>query len=82
MGQQQGQNLADEVLAGNDGDNNNNCDEHRINVINAELLLYQQEPTIQLYKEEWAGDGSSFNCPFTWWKVNELKFPLLSHFAQ
>jgi hypothetical protein len=83
MGQQQGQNLADELLADDAANNNNNNrDQHRINIVNAELLLYQQEPSIRLYKEGWAGDGSSFNCPFTWWKVNELKFPLLSHLAQ
>ncbi len=39
MGQQQAQNLADELLAGNDADNNNNREQQRINVVNAELLL-------------------------------------------
>ena len=68
--QQQGHNAADaqEAL------NNNNLEQHRINLVEAELLLYQQEPSIRLYKE----DGSSLNCPFSWWKVNKLKFPLLS----
>jgi len=67
--QQQGHNAADaqEAL------NNNNLEQHRINLVEAELLLYQQEPSIRLYKE-----GSTFNCPFSWWKVNKLKFPLLS----
>ncbi len=22
-----------------------------------------------------------FNCPFSWWKVNQFKFPLLAHLA-
>jgi len=59
--QQQGHNAADaqEAL------NNNNLEQHRINLVEAELLLYQQEPSIRLYKE-----GSTFNCPFSWWKVN------------
>jgi hypothetical protein len=44
---------------------------NRLNFVNAELLLYQQEPSIY----------SSFNCPLSWWRTKELKFPLLSHLA-
>jgi hypothetical protein len=43
---------------------------NRLNFVNVELLLYQQEPSI-----------SSFNCPLSWWRTKELKFPLLSHLA-
>ncbi len=50
--------------------------QHLINVACAERLLYQQEPSMRLYKN----DGS-FNCPFSWWKVNQFKFPLLAHLA-
>ena len=50
---------------------------NRTNIINAELLLYQQEPSIRLYKVE----GSTFICPLSWWRTNELKFPILSHLA-
>jgi hypothetical protein len=71
--QQQRHNAADAQVALN----NNNLEQHCINFVEAELLLYQQEPSIRLYKE----DSSSFNCPFSWWKVNELKFPLLSELA-
>jgi hypothetical protein len=77
MGQQQRQNQAVELVA----DDADVREQHRFNLVNAELLLYRQEPSIRLYKAEGAGDGSSFNCPLTWWKVNELKFPLLSHLA-
>ncbi len=49
---------------------------HLINVSSAELLLYQQEPSTRLYKN----DGC-FDCPFTWWKVNQFKFPVLAHLA-
>mmetsp|Transcript_26059 Transcript_26059/g.37379 ORF Transcript_26059/g.37379 Transcript_26059/m.37379 type:complete len:203 (+) Transcript_26059:1666-2274(+) len=78
MGQQQRQNQAAELVA----DDADFREQHRFNLVNAELLLYRQEQSIRLYKAEGAGDGSSFNCPLTWWKVNELKFPLLSHLAQ
>ncbi len=47
-----------------------------INVASAELLLYHQEPSTRLYKN----DGC-FNCPFSWWKVNQFKIPLLAHLA-
>ena len=50
----------------------------RINAVSAELLLYKQEPSVRLYK----ADHSSFSCPLTWWKSNEMKFPLISHLAQ
>jgi hypothetical protein len=60
-----------------EGNNNNNREQHYINLVEAELLLYQQEPSIRLFKE----DGFTFNCPLSWWKVNELKFPLLSQLA-
>jgi hypothetical protein len=60
-----------------EGNNNNNREQHYINLVEVELLLYQQEPSIRLFKE----DGSTFNCPLSWWKVNELKFPLLSQLA-
>jgi hypothetical protein len=26
-------------------------------------------------------EGSSFNCPLSWWRTKELKFPILSHLA-
>jgi hypothetical protein len=44
--QQQGLNSADaqEAL------NNNNLEQHRITLVEAELILYQQEPSIRLYK--------------------------------
>jgi hypothetical protein len=72
--QQHNQSDAEEIFGGG----NINREQNRISIVNAELLLYQQEPSMRLYKEE----GSSFNCPLTWWKANELKFPLLSHLAQ
>jgi hypothetical protein len=50
--------------------------QHPINPASAELLLCQQEPPTKLYKN----DGC-FNCPFSWWKVNQFKFPLLAHLA-
>jgi hypothetical protein len=71
--QQQGHNAADAQEALND----NNLEQHHIIFVEAELLLYQKEPSIRLYKE----DVSSFNCPFSWWKVNKLKSPLLSELA-
>jgi hypothetical protein len=74
IGQQQGQNLAAELVDGDDADIR---EQHRFNLVNAELLLYRQEQSIRLYKAEGAANGSFFNCPFTWWEVNELKFPLI-----
>jgi hypothetical protein len=56
--------------------NNNEHQQHLINLANAKILLYQQEPSSRLYKQ----DGS-FNCPLYWWKVNQPKFPLLAHLA-
>jgi hypothetical protein len=50
-------------------------EQNRINAVSAELLLYKQEPSVRLYK----ADHSSFSCPLTWWKSNEVKFPLFSH---
>ena len=46
--QQQGHNRADKQVSMN----NNNWEQHCINLVEAELLLYQQEPSIRLYKEE------------------------------
>jgi hypothetical protein len=60
-----------------ENDNNNEEQQHE-NVINAELLQYKQEPSIRISKE----DGSKFNCRLTWWRVNQLKFPIIAHLAQ
>jgi hypothetical protein len=57
MGQQQRQNQAAELVA----DDADFREQHRLNLVNAELLLYRQEQSIRLYKAEGAGDGSSFN---------------------
>jgi hypothetical protein len=68
----------------NDIDENNNIIQQQqwVNVIEAELLLYKEEPPIRLYHQGGNDDTVKFNCPLTWWLRNEVKFPLLSHLAQ
>jgi len=67
------------------GKNNNNEQQRHLNVINAELLLYQQEPSIRLYNTI-EGDGGeeecTFNCPLDRWKMNQVRFPHLANLAQ
>ncbi len=45
------------------GKNNNNEQQRHLNVINAELLLYRQEPSIRLYNTI-EGDGGEEECTF------------------
>ena len=69
------------------GEHNNNNEQQLLNVINAEILLYQQEPPIRLYSTI-EGDGveeeckCSFNCPLDWWKINQVRFPHLANLAK
>lgn len=46
------------------------------NVVDAELTLYKQEPSIRLNN-----DDGTYTCPLTWWKFNERKYKLLSKLA-
>ena len=56
--------------------NNNNYMAAPEATADAELTLYQQEPTIQLREDE-----GGFSCPLTWWKFNARKYKLLSILA-
>ena len=44
--------------------------------VDAELLLYQQEPSLHLQDAQ-----QKFNCPLLWWKNNQAKYRLLSAVA-
>jgi hypothetical protein len=47
-----------------------------ITSVDAEILLYQQEPSLHLQDAQ-----HRFNCPLTWWKNNQTKYKMLSEVA-
>jgi len=44
--------------------------------IDAEMTLYAREPSLPLQDEQ-----QKFTCPLSWWKLNQLKYKILSDVA-
>jgi hypothetical protein len=50
----------------------------RMSSILSYFYTNKSHPLDRISKE----DGSEFNCPLTWWRVNQLTFPIIAHLAQ
>jgi hypothetical protein len=65
-------------------ENNNNNIKHQpwVNVIEAELYLYREEPPIRLYNQGGGEDSVLFSCPLTWWQHMRWNFHSFHILAQ